>query len=105
MSDDVVVEFRGQAYSLPVLLVGSVRSKLSHGDLCDKLEEAMDGGRDPVVLDGPKAQAFYGAARGISVSFDRGNIEWQRLLVDLQTYAPEAGSSRSRILAELPKRR
>ena len=52
LSSDVVIEYCGQEYRLPVLLVGSARSKLTDRRLSDELEEAMEGLRPVVVLEG-----------------------------------------------------
>lgn len=97
---DVVIEYHGRAYTLGVLLAGSVQSKIGDRALGDRLEAAMDGMVDKVVLEDADAPAFYGAARTISVSLDRENLDWQRLLAELQTECSrDRQLSRSRILA------
>jgi predicted acetyltransferase len=51
------------------------------------------------VLEDADAPAFYAAARTISVSLDRENLDWQRLLAELQTECSrDRQLSRSRIL-------
>jgi hypothetical protein len=103
LNSDVVIEYRGQQYRLPVLLVGSVRSKLG-GRLSDELEEAMEGMRDVVVLEGAAAQAFHAAAHKLSVSLERANLDWQRLLAQLDTNAPtERTTVGSQILGKLQR--
>ena len=72
LSSDVVIEYCGEEYRLPVLLVGSARSKLTDRRLSDELEEAMEGLRPVVVLEGAGAEAFHVAAHKISVSLERG---------------------------------
>jgi hypothetical protein len=103
--DDIVIEYDGQAYKVPVLLVGSARSKISQPDLADRLEEAMDGREAVVVIEAEQAQGFYAAARTISVQLERETVDWQRLLAELQAKcSEEPASSRSRILRELSER-
>jgi hypothetical protein len=98
--DDVVIEFHGKTYRLPVLLVGSAQTKLKDHMLADRLEAAIDGRIPSVVLDTGDAETFYAAARSISVSLDRENLDWQRLLAELQTVpARDRRVSRSQILA------
>ena len=97
--DQVVIEFHGKAYSLPVLLVGSAQSKLKDHALVEQLEAAIDGRRDRVVLDEEAGHSFYLAARSISVSLDRENLDWQRLVTELQSAAPrDKRDTRSQIL-------
>ena len=104
LSSDVVIEYRGQEYRLPVLLVGSARSKLTDRRLSDELEEAMEGVRPVVVLDGAGAAAFHVAAHKISVSLERGNLDWQRLLAQLDASAPKERSTYgSQILGKLQR--
>jgi hypothetical protein len=105
LSSDVVIEYCGQEYRIPWLLVGSARSKLTDRVLSDELEEAMEGRRSVVVIHDSQALAFYTAARKISVSLERANLDWQRLLAQLDVSAPrERSSLRSQILGELPRR-
>ena len=100
MSNHVVIEYLGKTYTLPVLLVGSAQTKMTHRGLADRLEEAMDGQRDMVVIEESEAQAFYLAVRSISVSLDRENLDWQRLLAELQVASSKGDRvSRSQILA------
>src|SRR5262245_39274619 len=100
VTDDVVVEYRGQSYSLPVVLVGSARGKLTNEGLSERLEEAIDGQRATVVIDGDsEARSFYFAARSISVPLERDNLDWQRLLAELGAHSTTERSSRSQILA------
>src|SRR5262245_22301707 len=98
--DEVVVEYHGKVYKLGVLLVGSAQSKIRDDGLAQRLEEAIEGRRDVVVLREEDCHAFYLAARTISVSFDRENLDWQRLLAELHAdCATEKRGSRSQILA------
>jgi hypothetical protein len=104
LSSDVVIEYCGQEYRLPVLLVGSARSKLTDRRLSDELEEAMEGLRPVVVLEGAAAQAFHIAAHKISVSLERGTLDWQRLLAQLDASAPKERSTYgSQILGKLQR--
>ena len=73
----------------------------THRGLADRLEEAIDGQRDVVVIEESEAQAFYLAVRTISVSLDRENLDWQRLLAELQV----ASSKGDRRLALADPRR
>jgi hypothetical protein len=96
---DVVIEYHGRTYTLGVLLAGSVQSKIGDRNLADRLEAAMDGKVQTIVLEDADAPAFYAAARTISVSLDRENLDWQRLLAELQTECSrDRQLSRSRIL-------
>jgi len=105
LSSDVVIQYGGQEYRIPVLLVGSARSKLADRALSDEFEEAMEGQRDVVVIHDSQALAFYQAARKISVSLERANLDWQKLLAQLDVSAPrERSTLRSQILGELPRR-
>jgi hypothetical protein len=100
----VVIEYCDQKYRLPVLLVGSARSKLSDRRLSDQLEEAMEGQREVVVLEGAGAQAFHVAAHKISVSLERANLDWQRLLAQLDASSPrERSTYGSQILGKLQR--
>ena len=45
----------------------------------------MDGQRPVVVIEDAEAPAFYAAARSISVTLDRENLDWQKLLTELHT--------------------
>ena len=102
LSSDVVIEYCGQEYRLPVLLVGSARSKLTDRRLSDELEEAMEGLRPVVVLEGAGAEAFHVAAHKISVSLERGTLDWQRLLAQLDASTPRGRSTYgSQILGKL----
>jgi hypothetical protein len=104
LSSDVVIEYGGQQYRLPVLLVGSVRSKLTDRRLSDELEEAMEGMRPVVVLEDAGARAFHIAAHKISVSLERGTLDWQRLLAQLDASAPkERSTAGSQILGKLQR--
>ena len=104
LSSDVVIEYCGQEYRLPVLLVGSARSKLTDRRLSDELEEAMEGLRPVVVLEGAGAEAFHVAAHKISVSLERGTLDWQRLLAQLDASAPKGRSTYgSQILGKLQR--
>ena len=102
-TDDVVIEYQGQSYRLPMLLLGSARSRIADARLAELLEEALDGRRESVVLEGPDASAFYVAARGISVGMERNHVDWHRLLVELQRESSRTHASRSRILAPHPQ--
>jgi hypothetical protein len=102
-ADDVLIEYQGQSYRLPMLLVGSARSKLTDPDLAERLEEAFDGRRAAVVLDARGGRAFYAAARGIAVGMDRSHVDWHRLLVELQRESARDNRSRSRILTTHPQ--
>src|SRR3954454_12299102 len=99
--DEIAIEYHGRTFRIPVLLVGSARPKVGDRTLADALDEAMDGRRPRVMLDGEMAATFYAAARGISVSLDRQNLDWQRLLGELQQERTREPSllTRSRILA------
>ena len=98
--DDVLIEFRGKTYRLPVLLVGSAQTKLRDHVLSERLEDTMDGRRPSLTLDDVDAHTFYLAARSISVSLGRESLDWQRLLTELQTVQPrDLRLSRSQILA------
>ena len=98
--DDVVIEFRGKAYRLPVLLVGSAQTKIKDHVLSEHLEDTMDGRRPSLILDDVDAHTFYVAARSISVSLGRESLDWQRLLTELQTVQPrDRRVSRSQILS------
>jgi len=101
MLDEVVVEYHGKAYTIGVLLIGSAQSKLRDEALAERLEEAIEGRREAVVLEDADCHAFYLAARSISVSFDRENLDWQRLLAELHAdcATERRGGSRSQILA------
>jgi hypothetical protein len=96
--DDVVVEYQGRRYRLPVLVVGSACSKVGHRGLGERLDEAIDGLRDVVVVgDGIEARALYLAARSITAGFAADNRDWLRLMVDLDAGIARESESRSRI--------
>jgi hypothetical protein len=79
---DVPVEYELRQYHLPLLVVGSVRSKLRHRGLSERLEAAMMGTIQLVVLDGSAAKAFYLAARNIFVPADIED-DWEELMTAL----------------------
>ena len=94
---DVVIEYHGRTYTLGVLLAGSVQSKIGDRNLADRLEAAMDGKVQTIVLEDADAPAFYGAARTISVSLDRENLDWQAWLASRR--APDRVLARPAALA------
>ena len=79
---DVTVEYELRQYHLPLLVVGSVRSKLNHRGLSERLEAAIIGTIDLVVLEDSAAKAFYLAARKIFVPADIED-DWERLMTEL----------------------
>lgn len=93
----ILIDYRGTRYGLPFLFVGSVRGKVQHPGLGERLEEAMLGMRQVVALDPEEARSFYLAARGISMPLERENLDWQRLLVELQTDSLRETTWRSQI--------
>src|SRR4051812_2980404 len=98
MRHNVTIEYRGERYSLPVLLLGSAGSKVAHRGLKEQLEEAMDGRRQVVVLEGAEAHAFRTAARSIAPELARESPDWGRLLVDLDASAAPEPASLARML-------
>jgi hypothetical protein len=79
---DVTVEYELRQYHLPLLVVGSVRSKVKHRGLSERLEAAMAGTIQLIVLEDSAARAFYLAARNIFVPDDIED-DWERLMSEL----------------------
>jgi hypothetical protein len=95
----VLIDYRGRRYELPFLLVGSIQGKLAHPGLASRLEEAIQGERQVVGLDPDEAEAFYVAARGISMPMERDSLEWHHLLAELQANRNRGNSSPSPLAA------
>ena len=100
----ILIDYRGRRYDMPFLFVGSVRGKLGHPALGERLEEAMLGMRRVVALDADEARSFYLAARGISMPLERENLDWQRLLVELQADSSREHTWRSQITTRTDER-